>query len=206
MTMPASWEDIGLTGFTGRVRFRRRFGYPGQIDAHERVWLTLTGVTAGIAVWLNGTPLALAVAGILECDVTALLQPRNVLDLVLESYVVDAGPWMEIALEIRCTAYLQGVQARREGKRVCVGGLVVGTAERDLELYLLADRHTLAYATVEADPAGKPFELVGDLEAQAPSPTLRVELVNVATVWYGLALACPEPVGGVAPCTPPGQA
>ena len=37
MTLPCRWAEGGLTDFAGRVRFRRRFGYPGRIDAHERV-------------------------------------------------------------------------------------------------------------------------------------------------------------------------
>ena len=35
MTLPCRWADGGLPDFTGRVRFRRRFGYPGQIDDWE---------------------------------------------------------------------------------------------------------------------------------------------------------------------------
>src|SRR5438128_996759 len=38
--MPCHWLTGDLADFTGRVRFRRRFGYPGQIDAHARVWPT----------------------------------------------------------------------------------------------------------------------------------------------------------------------
>ena len=45
MTLPCRWADGGLKDFSGRVRFRRRFGYPGQIDAYERVWLTVAGVS-----------------------------------------------------------------------------------------------------------------------------------------------------------------
>src|SRR5262245_58836427 len=57
MTMPCAWAEGGLTGFAGRVRFRRRFGYPGTIDAYERVWLTFAGVRDFADVALNGTPL-----------------------------------------------------------------------------------------------------------------------------------------------------
>src|SRR6266581_1383182 len=57
MTMPCAWGDGPLAGFAGRVRFRRRFGYPGRLDAHERVWLTFAGASDRAAVSLNGTPL-----------------------------------------------------------------------------------------------------------------------------------------------------
>src|SRR5262245_97069 len=40
VTLPCRWADGGLGDFRGPVRFRRRFGYPGRLDAHERVWLT----------------------------------------------------------------------------------------------------------------------------------------------------------------------
>src|SRR6266849_10307562 len=54
MTMPCRWSEGGLENFAGRVRFRRRFGYPGRIDAHERVWLTFAGIGGTAEVWLNG--------------------------------------------------------------------------------------------------------------------------------------------------------
>ena len=57
VTPPCRWADAGLHGFTGRVRFRRRFGYPGRIDAHERVWLTFAGANARAEVMLNGVAL-----------------------------------------------------------------------------------------------------------------------------------------------------
>src|SRR5689334_11433430 len=42
--MPCRWRDAGLGDFAGRVRFSRNFGYPGQIDSWERVWLTFAGI------------------------------------------------------------------------------------------------------------------------------------------------------------------
>src|SRR5690242_8991569 len=55
--MPCRWSEGGLAGFTGRVRFRRRFGRPRHLDTHEAVWLTFAGVDATTLVVLNGTPL-----------------------------------------------------------------------------------------------------------------------------------------------------
>ena len=53
MTMPCRWADGGLADFEGLVRFRRRFGYPGRIDAYERVWLTFDGANFRAEVTLN---------------------------------------------------------------------------------------------------------------------------------------------------------
>src|SRR5580704_13969401 len=75
MTIPCRWADGGLAGFSGRVRFRRRFGYPGQIDPHERVWLTCAGVADSAEVSLNGTLLGRPVGdpGSFEYEITPLL-------------------------------------------------------------------------------------------------------------------------------------
>src|SRR5689334_13116842 len=79
MTMPCRWAEGGLGDFAGRVRFRRRFGYPGRIDSFERVWLTVAGVEAVAELRLNGHDLGRheGARGPFECDVTALLQARN---------------------------------------------------------------------------------------------------------------------------------
>src|SRR6266446_3772398 len=87
MTLPGPWEASGLTAFAGRVRFRRRFGYPGRIDAHERVWLTFGGGTHAAEVWLNGVLLGRRDEGQgpFEYEITGLLKDRN--ELVVQ---VDA--------------------------------------------------------------------------------------------------------------------
>src|SRR5262245_63563747 len=46
--MPCHWLADDLADYTGRVRFRRRFGYPGRLAAHERVWL----------IWENMPPVS----------------------------------------------------------------------------------------------------------------------------------------------------
>src|SRR6516225_4625466 len=53
ISIPCRWEVSSLRGFAGRVRFRRRFGYPGRIDDYERVWLTFAGVDGNADIWLN---------------------------------------------------------------------------------------------------------------------------------------------------------
>src|SRR5947209_8112469 len=83
VTMPCRWAEAGLADFPGRVRFRRRFGYPGRIDAHERVWLTFAGVADRAEVWLNGVRLGDHQGpGAFVFEVTSLLSERN--ELVVE--------------------------------------------------------------------------------------------------------------------------
>src|SRR5262249_25949757 len=166
----------------GRVRCRRRFGYPGRIDSYERVWLTGTGLRGSAEVWLHGKVLG-SHPGAFEYEVTALLQPRNELLVLVE--VADNGQlWEEVALEVRCTAYLRGVRVWMEQGMLHAAGKVVGTAERPLELYLVQDRSTAAYATTKATPEGMPFQLTGEGAGQGAPQSVRVELVNGAIVWY----------------------
>src|SRR5947209_8061277 len=111
MTMPCRWADGGLPDFAGRVRFRRRFGYPGRIDAYERVWLTFAGVGGAAEVRLNGQPLGRHEGpGPFEFEVTPLLQARNELTVEVDAPAGDGGLWGEVALEVRCTAFLRAVR------------------------------------------------------------------------------------------------
>jgi hypothetical protein len=214
MNLPCRWADGGLAGFrfSGRVRFRRRFGYPGRIDAHERVWLTFAGADARAAVALNGAALGRHEGeGAFEFEVTDLLLPRNELLVEVEGPAETAGLCGEVALEVRCTAYLRGVrlwaEAEGDGFRAHAAGEVVGAAERPLDLYLVVGRSTAAYTSVTAAGEGRPFHLVSDKlggtegPAQGAGPgggaDAKVDLVNGATVWYtivrSLAPAGPGP-------------
>src|SRR5262245_58957558 len=188
LRMPCRWQDGDLADFTGRVRFRRPFGYPGKIDAHERVWLTWTGMPPVSRVTLNDEKLPAPAGDTFAHEITPLLRPRNLLEIVVESLGPEAGGWGDVALEIRCTAFLANVRATRDAAGIVqVSGDVAGSADAPLELYVLGDRHNLAYATVAA---GQAFRV--PLEAADPSPhTLRVELVNVAMVWYFVELPFP---------------
>jgi hypothetical protein len=202
MTMPGGWNEGPLGVFAGCVRCRRRFGYPGRIDDHERVWLTFAGVTGKAAASLNGRLLGRRdeTGPALEYDVTDILKDRN--ELALE---VDVPPgcsrlWDEVALEVRCTAFLRAVRAKATAAEgllaLDVSGEVVGTAERPLELYVLLDGATVHYAMVNPTPEGRPFhvtiaDLRGDqrqppVETHAGSHVVRVDLVNGAVVWYAV--------------------
>jgi len=179
VTMPCSWDEIGPGDVPGRVRFTRRFGYPGRIDDYERAWLTVAGAAEGLEISLNGHRLSPSAA---EWDVTGLLRERNRVEVEVEPS--GGGPWEEIALEVRCTAYLRGVRPAVEAGRLHVIGEVVGTAGRPLEVYALLDNATVAYAVAEAAPEGRAFHLVGESVVQPGAHQLRVDLVNGASVWY----------------------
>ncbi|HEY1860151.1 MAG TPA: hypothetical protein VGG61_07345 [Gemmataceae bacterium] len=198
MTMPCRWRDGGLADFAGRVRFRRRFGYPGRIDDYERVWLTFDGIDGAADIRLNGRALSKMDknAEQAEFEVTALLQARNELVVDVETTVDAGGLWGEVALEIRCSAYLRGVQVHQVAAgnmfRLEVNGEVVGKCERTLELYVIVGRSTVAYRTIEATPNGQAFQIFsepfpGDPEKELP---VRVDLVNGACTWFVVQGTC----------------
>jgi hypothetical protein len=183
----ASGEDVPQ-----RRRFRRRFGYPGRIDDYERVWLTFAGVVGSASVWLNGQLLGRDEhSADFEYEVTALLKPRN--EVVVEAQApAESGVPGEVAMEVRRTAFLRAVRIRveREGDiaRLHVSGQIVGTAERPLEVYVVLDRSTVAYAVADATPEGRAFALTSDDLAparwQGAGHAVRVDLVDAASVWY----------------------
>jgi hypothetical protein len=163
----------------GGVRRSRRFGYPGRIDADERVWLTFGGTEGRVTVSLNGHALGTHDSGVsFEHDVTGLLAARN--EVVME--VERGGGQSDVALEVRRTAFLRGVSATAENGQVRVAGVVVGSAARPLELYVLLDGHTVHYATVTPSPEGREFEAI----AEEAGRLVRVELVDGGSVWYAV--------------------
>ena len=189
MVLPCRWRDGGLPDFAGRVRFRRRFGYPGQIDDDERVWLTCEGLTGSARLCLNGEALNSPdnpEAGF-EYKVTPLLRPRNELLIEIDG-PGEGGLWGEIAMEIRRTAFLRDVRIAVEvtNQRACLRarGMAVGTADRPLDLYLLLDRSSIAYGRVTPFPGGMAFDLLSEPVALPSSAVVRVELVDTAIVWY----------------------
>jgi hypothetical protein len=197
--MPCTWAEAGLGDWQGPVRCRRNFGYPGRIDAHERVWLTVAAVADRAEVSLNGTPLGRFAGGPWECEVTALLRPRNELAVVVDGPPGRAGLCGEVALEVRCTAFLRGVRLWRTGDDLHLAGEVVGSAPAPLDLYAVCDRSTVAYSTVEARPEGQPFHLVAPGVEAGQAGKVQVDLVSGATVWYTVgraAEASQPPLGG----------
>jgi hypothetical protein len=172
------------------VRCVRRFGYPGRLDAFERVWITCAGVGDTAELTLNGRKLGRqAGPGPFEFEVTPLLRPRNELVVLVDSPQARGGLWGEVALEIRCPAFLRGVRAALDAEnRIYAEGEVVGQNDRPLDLYVLYRQATVAYAVVNA---GTPFHLVSEpaSEARLTEP-VRVELVDGALIWYSVEVPC----------------
>jgi hypothetical protein len=191
MTMPCHWSKGGLADFTGRVRLRRAFGYPGRLDAYERVWLTFAGVGGEAEAWLNEHPLGRIGTGS-QFEITPWLNARNALIVEIDGTAEEGGLWGEAALEIRCTAFLCDLRhsAILTGDRVDlqVTGRVVGTAEQPLDLYCLLDGSVLGYMQIRPTDAGEPFAFVGEeisVEKWRDSGVpVQVDLVNGAVVWY----------------------
>jgi len=186
-TMPCAWTGAG--GAARQVGFTRRFGYPGTIDAHERVWLMIDDLHGTWDIALNGTTLATGQTAAFAADVTGLLAARNRLELT--AAIVDRPQPLggEVALEVRCTAYLDEMQAAADPDgAMVIRGVVRGTADGPLELYALADGEHVHYQTIEARPAGTPFRIEVP-RREEPVRELRVELISIATIWY--AWMCP---------------
>ncbi|HZU39185.1 MAG TPA: hypothetical protein VFA18_24880 [Gemmataceae bacterium] len=164
------------------LQLRRRFGWPGRLNAHERVWLTFAGLPARARISLNGEELS-GIQGCGEADLTRLLRPRNELRIGLD-VPAEGGEMGEVALEVRCTAWLRHVQLTHESQGTHIAGEVAGSSAEPLDLYLLMGRTTVGYASVIA---GGRFALRANRSAlEGP---LRVELVNGGVVWYALDLA-----------------
>src|SRR5438128_70896 len=123
------------------TRFRRRFGYPGRIDEYERVWLTFAGIKGSTVAQLNGQLLGRfgETNEPVEFDVTTILKPRNELVVDVERPAGGEGAFGDIALEVRCTAFLRKVRFQwlsdGDSVRLQVNGDAVGTCSRPLELY-----------------------------------------------------------------------
>jgi hypothetical protein len=176
------WQSEPAAGAVRRVR---RFGYPGRIDADERVWLTVAGVGGRVEVSLNGELLASHEGGApFEHDITSHLGPRNEVVLCVEPGHEAGG---DVALEVRKTAFLRGVHATADAGAVCVRGDVVGSAGRPLEVYVLLDGRTVHYGMVEPSTEGRLFEAV----AEGRGELVRVELVDGASVWYAVEVRLP---------------
>lgn len=162
---------------------------------HERLWLTIRGI-GPCRVVLNDAPLAeqIGPAGA-EFDVSEHVRQRNQLVIELPRWDADVWQRADVALEVRCLAFLRDTRitpADQAGQALLrATGLVVGPADLPLDLYLLRGRRTMAHATASATPAGTAFALAGDGpddsggDSQATAgETAAVELVHGAVLWY----------------------
>lgn len=171
VAFPTTWPALGAAGFVGPVRFERRFGCPGRIDAHERVWLVGEGMAGPVAISLLG-PLGSVAKDTFAFDITARLRDRNLLAIELQATPDRVVLWEDIALEVRASAFLENVS----NERLVVHGRVAGTSDKVLEVYALANGRSCGYSEVSA---GQSFSI----PIEEGSGPLRLELVHVSTVW-----------------------
>jgi hypothetical protein len=137
-------------------------------------------VDGSATLTLNDHVLGEARSAPFETDVTALLQPHNRLEML-----VDGNEIGEVALEIRATAFLQGVRVQTAAEKLRVEGIVAGTCAGPLELYFLVDGRHAHYRPIEA---GQSFAV----ELEATRGVVRVELIHVSSVWHVVELAVAE--------------
>ena len=152
LELPADWGATLGSDFRGRVRYRRRFGRPPQLDSHEQIWLVVEGVDASGSASLNDRPLGPIVGYAVssEWDVTHLLEPRNQLELLVDLPDFDpqcarelrpgreslsGGPVREVRLEIRSTHFVDRlsieVAEQEDAIQLIAGGQLVGPATPD---------------------------------------------------------------------------
>jgi hypothetical protein len=136
------------------------------------------GMEGTASIRLNDALLAMSQRAPFAFEVTALLKPHNRLEVTISADSDRGGLWGEVALEIRCSAYLRDVRTRPLPDGLEVSGVVAGTSDRSLELYGLADGAHAHYQLIEARLEGTPFRFV-----VAPAQRLRVDLVHVSRIW-----------------------
>lgn len=195
VTVPCRWEQLGIAGAQGPVRFTRKFGYPGKADPErEHIWLLCSGTEAISEVCLNGEQLPVPEKNPIAVDVTALLGPRNCLELVVDRPTHDSEVLGGVALEIRRDAYLDDLALETGSTNLVVSGKVFGVAPQPLELYTLVNNQHADYRTIMPLPGGASFRI----EIPGPSKPLeavRVELVHVSEIWYAAEISGPEVSG-----------
>ena len=185
VTMPSTIADAGLPGFSGSVRFSRRFGMPRSHDADEHYWLVFDATADFIEVMLNKFPLGeFAGRGPFAVEVTGSLLEHNLLEVTVQTTRDRDGLTGETALEIRRASYLCDAQiGRRPDGRLEARAKLAGKAPEGIELYLLAERRTLAYLR----PGAGVDQLVR-LQSEEPvapeTSEARLEIVQGGVVWY----------------------
>ncbi len=152
--MPCTLLDAGLAGFAGDILFTRRFGMPRSHDAQEHYWLVFDIRAESMQVVLNDKPLAdFTGSGTFAVEATEFLQERNLLHVTLHTSSDRHGLTGETALEIRRAAFLQNAKVERlSDARLEATVEIAGEPQIGLELYLLAERHTLAYRQAPVPP------------------------------------------------------
>ncbi len=115
VTLPASWVELFVDRI-GTARFERRFQQPTNLDADERVVITLGDVRCHVSAWLNdveltplgepvGDPESVPYEDAISFEVTTALQTSNRLTLDLSvsappSSEIPYGLWRPVLLEV----------------------------------------------------------------------------------------------------------
>jgi hypothetical protein len=189
--MPARWDDGALANLHGQVCFLRKFGAPRQVDEGEVTWLIFRDFPTAVIAELNGRTLGTSATPTFEFP--AALETRNRLQLTMTAPENRACTWGEVTLQIRRSAWLADLSLTPVGPNGWkVAGAVVGASPEPLELYVMAGGQQLHYREILPLPEGQLFEAV------FTRPQLRevkVDLVNVATVWYSRILQAPSARG-----------
>jgi hypothetical protein len=150
------------------------------------MWLIGEPVRGRGALQLNGHELGAVGGGeAFSFHVTVLMAERNELTIDLTAENGEDGLSGDIALEIRCAAYLTGLRAEAGDGRLLVTGSVDGDWVGRLEIYILVDARTVGY---QVCGAGESFELLTDPLLGTPAEA-RVELVNGGVIWYAADVA-----------------
>jgi hypothetical protein len=183
--MPCRMDEV-WPEFRGLVRLVRSFGLPQQLDDYERIWLTFAGITGHAAIALNGEPIGQFEVAPVEVEITGRLRERNSLEVSLNCDGPGCGLWGEVALEIRCKAWLGGLIVEVKDGLLCVSGAVVGRADGPLDLYVILERSTAIQTTVEPSESGTPFALTSDPISPNGSAeaVVRVEMMSGAVAWH----------------------
>jgi hypothetical protein len=110
----------------------------------------------------------------------------------------NGGLWGEVALEVRCPAFLRDVRlwADFPGEPLLhVAGEAVGTSERPLELYVLVNGRTVLYRDrLSPTPDGTSFHEVVEVpgaqrwwprgEGPAALHAVLIDLIDGGSLWY----------------------
>ena len=105
--MPRDWQSL-FGPMPGTALMRRRFHCPTNLGPQDRVWLVCSGVRGAGTIFLNDSALVEFAANgeAVECELTAVLKPFNIVGIRLTVTSVGvgdhpAGLFEPVALEIR---------------------------------------------------------------------------------------------------------
>lgn len=89
------------TNSQARVVQKRHFNKPTGLDDTSEVWLVAGELPTGTTVIVNGVSLGEVSNTTWQAEITAVLLPRNLIELQYPAPVLSANPPEQISLEIR---------------------------------------------------------------------------------------------------------